>query len=39
MKISITIINLFIFGTIWAQKNNVAVDNYWSQGKAEVNVY
>jgi hypothetical protein len=39
MKISITIINLFVFGTIWAQKNNVAVDNYWSQGKAEVNVY
>jgi len=39
MKISITIISLFVFGTIWAQKNNVAVDNYWSQGKAEVNVY
>ena len=39
MKISMTIISLFVFGTIWAQKNNVAVDNYWSQGKAEVNVY
>lgn len=39
MKISISIISLFVFGTIWAQKNNVAVDNYWSQGKAEVNVY
>ena len=39
MKISITIISLFVFGTISAQKNNVAVDNYWSQGKAEVNVY
>ena len=33
------IISLFTVGGICAQTNNVAVDNYWSQGKAEVNVY
>ena len=37
--ISILIFSLFSLGTIFAQKNNVAVDSYWSQGKAEVNVY
>ena len=37
--ISILIFSLFSIGTIFAQKNNVAVDSYWSQGKAEVNVY
>ena len=33
------IISLFPVGGICAQTNNVAVNNYWSQGKAEVNVY
>ena len=33
------IISLFPVGGICAQINNVAVNNYWSQGKAEVNVY
>ena len=37
--ISISLISLFFMGTLFSQKNNVAVDNYWSQGKAEVNVY
>tara|TARA_B100000780_G_scaffold264192_1_gene218647 strand:- start:340 stop:1239 length:900 start_codon:yes stop_codon:yes gene_type:complete len=35
----IFIISFFIVGTIFAQKNNVAANVYWSQGKAEVNVY
>ena len=33
------VISLFTVGDIYAQTNNVAVDNYLSQGKAEVNVY
>jgi len=33
------VISLFTVWDIYAQTNNVAVDNYWSQGKAEVNVY
>ena len=37
--IYIPILSLFALGTTFAQKNNVAVDSYWSQGKAEVNVY
>ena len=37
--ISKFIISLFTFGTLFAQNNNVAIDGYWSQGKAEVNVY
>ena len=35
----IFIISLFPVRGICAQINNVAVNNYWSQGKAEVNVY
>ena len=35
----IFIISFFTVGTMFAQKNNVAANVYWSQGKAEVNVY
>ena len=35
----IFIISFFTVGTMFAQKNNVATNVYWSQGKAEVNVY
>lgn len=37
--ISILLLSLLTLGTTFAQKNNVAVDSYWSQGKAEINVY
>ena len=38
-SIYLFIASFFLAGSILAQKNNVATNSYWSQGKAEVNVY
>ena len=38
-KIQIFIIYTFLTVTLSAQKNDVATNPYWSEGKAEVNVY
>ena len=38
-SIYLFIASFFLTGSILAQKNNVATNSYWSQGKAEVNVY
>ncbi len=37
--IHIFILSFFLGGTLFAQNNDVATNSYWSQGKAEVNVY
>ena len=39
MRKSILFIALMLTFSISAQKNNVATNKYWTQGKAEVNVY
>lgn len=40
MRFKNSILCLFIISaTCFAQKNNVATNSYWTQGKAEVNVY
>lgn len=39
MKKAIFLTAIFFTTIIFAQKNDVATNNYWTQGKAEVNVY